>query len=571
MKINKFNKVLALSTLALFSTLGAQSFTINNPYPTQYLPGFKVINTTGSVSPDNFASYDDGNGATVVWNQSSGERIDDLNVDDYPYMAMAVRNRSIGNYYSISINPSTQDTYNAETSTISISGLSVLVVKVDDFKNWTYGLQAEPTTFLVDDQTFDETQDDSVIVSFFTDSLINGGTQTIYTNIDNPISYVTLQSEVSAKDLFGANVTIDWPDDSVYDPNTLGTYNIPISATDSYGQTATATVIVVVEDITAPTIALASGASLSYNTSTNATLDFDTLANKFTISDNASDNGGSIGTPTFKLDGTSLTADKTFGASDVGSHTLTVSVADSSGNSTSQDFTLAVADTIAPVIAFKDGSALDTKITAGVSNTFDSNFASSAIVSLLKATDDVDGDVSTSLSVSFPDGFNNVGDHIITVSAKDSAGNLATQTFTLEVSQDVPPVFIFDESLILTTADSPLSASDLTATIAQSYKSTYSTINSIVLDDEDVANYTENANKVGDYPIAFTINALNANGSVEEVNRQMTVRVLATTTTSWWDKVVSFHEANPWMYAIEAVAGLAIIALIIDLVAKKKR
>lgn len=581
MKINKFNKILALSTLALCSTLGAQSFTINNLYPTQSdFSKFKAINTTGSGVPDNFASYDDGNRAIVVWNQTSGERIDDLNVNDYPYMAMAVSNRSNRNYYSISINPSTQDTYNAETSSISISGLSVLVVKVDDFKNWTWGLQSEPTTFLVDGQNFADTQDDSVIVSFLTDPLIDGGTQDLYTNVDNPFTIETIKENVNAKDLFGAEVEITWPADNdlTYDPNTLGTYSIPISATDDYGQTANATIKVHVVDTTAPDIALADGASLSFNTTDKNKLAIDDIADLFEITDNATDNGGSIGAPTFALDGNPLTEDKTFGADDVGKHTLKVSVKDSSGNSVVKSFDLNVADSIPPEIAYADGSDITEKITAGVSQTFSDDFADTAIKSLFKATDDVDGDVSSSITLQLGSDFHKVGDHNVVVKAKDKAGNEASITIVLSVSEDMPPVFVF-KNQILTDAEHPLSESDLTAVINNAYKKQYSSVKDITINEDQFNAYASNSATAGTYSVDYSLTGIAEDSTITEVKDAVQIKVLSTEAgeSHWydwfantWQAIVDYHVANHWLYWVEAIAGLAIVALVIYLIAKRK-
>lgn len=78
------------------------------------------------------------------------------------------------------------------------------------------------------------------IISFKRDSsytLEDGGEATVYTNVDEHLTINQIISTISARDLFGESVQITIGEND-YNANKVGTYRVPVTATDSYSQTA---------------------------------------------------------------------------------------------------------------------------------------------------------------------------------------------------------------------------------------------------------------------------------------------------------------------------------------------
>ena len=83
--------------------------------------------------------------------------------------------------------------------------------------------------------------------------LLDGQTKTITVNRSANYTEEELVSMISAKDLFGVDCDVE-VEESDYQVGQIGTYTIKLQATDSYGQTAHATLKVVVIDKTPPVI-----------------------------------------------------------------------------------------------------------------------------------------------------------------------------------------------------------------------------------------------------------------------------------------------------------------------------
>ena len=202
----------------------------------------------------------------------------------------------------------------------------------------------------------------------------------------------------------------------------LGTSTVTCTATDSHGNTGTATFQVTVEDTTAPVLVVPaniveeatspSGAAVSYTATAQDIVD------------------GAV-TP-------SCTPPP--GAFALGTTTVTCTATDSSGNSATGTFTVTVEDTTPPAI-----SGTPTNIT-GVEATGPSG----AIVSYTAptATDLVDGAVPVNCvpasGSTFP-----VGTTPVTCSATDAAGNTATTSFTVTVVDTTPPVLTLPADMVL--------------------------------------------------------------------------------------------------------------------------
>lgn len=345
--------------------------------------------------------------------------------------------------------------------------------------------------------------------------LQDGQTADVYINVDDSLTIDQILANVSAEDLLGESVQVQCSEDekAKYHSDQIGTYKITITATDKYGQTATCYLNIHVTDTVGPEITNPK----ALNFAVGDTLVFADITDYITITDNGTDHGGTIGTPTYKIDGQAFTSDKVWGASDVGNHNLEVSVADSSGNSTSKTFQITVRDTIAPVITMKDGS--EGKLLIGLSRVL--NFSEEEFLALFTATDNVTPTSDIVIDVEGDFIPSKVGEYDIKVVATDKAGNKGSYTCHVVVDADLPPVFILSDALIGATAETPLSSSQLQQIVANGLYADKEVL-SVKLDDAD---YQANATKKGSYPVAYSVSYKAADGSVEEEDGTMTIRV----------------------------------------------
>ncbi|MCR5764638.1 MAG: hypothetical protein K6G09_01545, partial [Treponema sp.] len=300
--------------------------------------------------------------------------------------------------------------------------------------------------------------------------LINGSTKDIFIDVDKNYSKDTIISSIKAKDLFGVECTVTVTSGlDTFTPATIGVYTLKLKATDSYGQTATATLIVHICDYVAPVITQAK--PLTFTADKNQTLKFADLPSYISVTDNGTSHGSNL-TIVYKYDGTvmSNTWSKTFTAADYGSHTISVNAKDSTGNEKSATLTLKVNDGTAPVFTRTDGAAIGSKITIGVSKTFNMTLAD--VTQLFKATDNVDGDVSNTITgltdkdKKFFTTNHKVGSYTLTICATDKNSNQVTQAIPVEIVADIPPVFIIADTLVYTDTANPLSVAQLNLVVS---------------------------------------------------------------------------------------------------------
>lgn len=111
----------------------------------------------------------------------------------------------------------------------------------------------------------------------------------------------------------------------------------------------------------------------------------------------------------------------TFGA--IGTFEITVSATDGSGNTSEEKVVLVVVDHIQPVLSL---SKTTFSLTAGD--------AAPNYVDVAKANDNVDGDLTTSISVdSSKVNYNSAGTYEVVYTVSDSSGNVTVQTATVTV------------------------------------------------------------------------------------------------------------------------------------------
>ena len=358
-----------------------------------------------------------------------------------------------------------------------------------------------------------------VAVSGFVDRSVvqDGETAEVYVNVDDPLTIDQILANVSAEDLLGETVEVQCTETEKqkYQSSTIGTYTITVTATDKYGQTATCYLEIHVVDVVPPEIELVSPIVLDYGDE----LTDQSVKEHIRITDNGTSHGGTIGDPSYMIDGTAMnrTGGWTWEADEVGTHTLKVTVADSSGNSSTKEFQITVRDVTAPTITMKDGA--DGNLLIGLSRVL--SFTEAEFLALFQATDDVTPSDEIVLDVEGSFIPSKVGNYDIKVIATDKAGNKGSYTCHVTVDADLPPVFILSDALVGATAENPLSGAQI-QTIVKNAIYAGRTVNSVKIDDAD---YQANATREGSYPVPYSVEVLEPDGSLSTEEGKLTVRV----------------------------------------------
>jgi hypothetical protein len=184
-----------------------------------------------------------------------------------------------------------------------------------------------------------------------------------------------------------------------------GTYTVTYSATDSAGNTGTAIRTVIVEDTTAPVIALVGANPYTVERGTT-----------YTDPGATADTGESV---TINTSGLIMSVN--------GTYTVTYSATDSDGNTGTASRTVIVRDTTAPVITLTNGDIGTTDFTVEQDTTYTDP----------GATTDTGETViinTSGLNMSIP------GTYTVTYSATDSSGNTGTAERTVIVEDTIAPV-----------------------------------------------------------------------------------------------------------------------------------
>lgn len=191
----------------------------------------------------------------------------------------------------------------------------------------------------------------------------------------------------------------------------LGTNTVTLTATDAAGNTATNTFTVTVHDTTAPVTTLPTDQTLEATGPAGAVATFSVSASDLVDGEVAVSYSSASGS-TFAL----------------GANTVTIIATDAAGNIATNNFTVTVVDTTAPVITVPATITAEATSTAG------------ATVALIgSATDLVNGNVSVSFSPASDTVFP-LGETTVTATTTDAAGNTATATLLVKVVDTIAPV-----------------------------------------------------------------------------------------------------------------------------------
>ncbi|MDA9757460.1 DUF5011 domain-containing protein [Pseudomonadota bacterium] len=217
------------------------------------------------------------------------------------------------------------------------------------------------------------------------------------------------------------------------DTNTLGSYTITYSATDTAGNTTTATRTVNVVDTTPPTITIAGDNPVNVELGGGAYVD---------AGASATDASGAV----------SVVTTGTVDTDTLGSYTITYTATDVNGNVGTATRTVNVVDTTPPVLTLIGSST----VTVELGDTYKDDGA---------AYTDLPNDPSTVTLTAVKDvDTDKLGSYSVTYTATDASDNVATVTRTVNVVDTTAPVitssdtFVADENQ---TAIGTVTATDL--------------------------------------------------------------------------------------------------------------
>jgi len=255
---------------------------------------------------------------------------------------------------------------------------------------------------------------------------ISTGTQLV-TIVDTTIPEIVAPSDVIVEATGISNTVVEIGEATIYDiiqvytitsdsPDTfpLGETVITWTATDSSGNSATATQTVTVVDTTAPSV---------------------TAPDSIEVEATSADNTVEIGNPVYDdlVEIISVTSDSpdTF---PLGETVITWTATDSSGNSATATQTVTVVDTTAPSVTAPD--SIEVEATSADNTVEIGNPVYDDLVEIISVTSDS------------PDTFP-LGETVITWTATDSSGNSATATQTVTVVDTTAPELIVPEDVIV--------------------------------------------------------------------------------------------------------------------------
>ncbi|HLP20093.1 MAG TPA: T9SS type A sorting domain-containing protein, partial [Chitinophagales bacterium] len=234
---------------------------------------------------------------------------------------------------------------------------------------------------------------------------------TVQLDANGSVTISGAQVNNGSTDLCGvASVTVS---PNTFDCNNIGANTVTLTVTDNSGNVSTCTSIVTVEDTVAP-VAVCQNITVQLDATGNATI---------TAADINNGSTDACGIATTSIDITD------FDCSDVGTHTVTLTVTDINGNASTCSATVTVADTIAPVAACQ-----------GLTVQLDANGnATITAAQIENGSTDACGIAATSIDITSFD-CSNLGANTVTLTVTDVNGNSSACTATVTVEDTTAPV-----------------------------------------------------------------------------------------------------------------------------------
>jgi hypothetical protein len=303
------------------------------------------------------------------------------------------------------------DDYDGDlTSSINVSG----TVNTSVLGSYTL-------TYTVDDSSGNtDSASRTVIVQDITDPNISlSGGSTIYVETGTTFN----DPGATATDNYDGDLSSSINVSGTVDTSALGSYTLTYTVDDSSGNTDSVTRTVIIQDTTNPVI--------NYEGDSTVTVQFGDvyIEDGFTATDN--------------LDGDlteSVVVTDNSDYSNLGTYTVTYEVSDASGNIGTASRTIIIEDLLGAVINVTDHVTYNSQVTL-----------LSELTSGMSAIDLLDGDLTSSIVITadtYTGNETTVGTYSVTYEVTDSLGNLTTKTITIEVMDDLPPVFNYTSYLI---------------------------------------------------------------------------------------------------------------------------
>ena len=358
-------------------------------------------------------------------------------------------------------------------------------------------------------------------------------------NVSSPLTFSEICSKITAIDETDGNLSGSINYNTTYPMGTdlsglkIGSYPVNFDVTDTSGNTTVGTFTIDVFDITAPTFS---------NTSIESRNDKLLSTNEIIELVGISDNYNSFGDLEIVVSGYDEYANKyTIG----GSYKLSITATDSSGNDNTKEITINNLDKVLPVFTTKDNSPFElangTLITY-LSNNIDINVE--FLKSLLKATDETNGDVSSSITLvrdDFTENKNVVSNtpYDLVFSCKDLSNNETILTIKIYVVDDLPPVVCFGNDFYISVG-TKISEVQLIEYLKNLYNlntATYINVSSNYFIDD-------NSSKVGTY--ACSVSCLDSDNNLI---KSISLNIITTEKTSIEEETPKTKKQN-WFVRI---------------------
>lgn len=212
-------------------------------------------------------------------------------------------------------------------------------------------------------------------------------------------------------------------DTTSFDSNQLGTYAVPVTATDMFSNSVTKNVLVEVIDRSAPVLS-------TRQESNGYVIDVEVgssggIQKYIQAIDNVDGDVSSF-----------IKTDKALDTKKLGTQSITVSVDDNAGNSTNETYEFYVSDNTAPIIKLTKGA----NVTVDYGKTFNyKNYVS--------VTDNYDSKVAT-VDVEGTVNVKKEGTYPLTITATDSSGNSTSKTLNVKVEDISGPTITLSKSSV---------------------------------------------------------------------------------------------------------------------------
>ncbi len=342
------------------------------------------------------------------------------------------------------------------------------------------------------------------VVYTVTDSQNNTNTKTITVNIvdttkpvligEDTFTYEVDSNEpdwlslISVTDNYDGDITLTLSniDLSNVDMNTVGTFNVIYTVTDSQNNTNTKTITVNIVDTTKPV--LIGEDTFTYEVDSNEP-DWLSLVS---VTDNYD---GDITLTLSNIDLSNVDMNT------VGTFNVIYTVTDSQNNTNTKTITVNIVDTTKPVLIGEDTFTYEV----------DSNEPD--WLSLISVTDNYDGDITLTLSnvdLSNVD-MNTVGSFDVTYTVVDMNGNIATHVMTIHIVDTTAPVLTGDDTL--TYEVGTIFPDWVNLVVATD---NYDGEIDLTIDQINLSNL--NINVLGDYEVIYTVSDMNGNTTIKTIS-----------------------------------------------------